>query len=86
MSVELVMVSNHLILCLSLLLLPSIFPIIKMFSNELAVRIRWPKYWSFSFNVSPFNEHLGLISFRMVSLDLLAVQVTLKRIHLDLNK
>ena len=78
MSIELVMPSNHLILCRLLLLLPSIFPSIRVFSNESALRIRWPKYWSFSFNISPSNEHPGLISFRMNSLDLLAVQGTLK--------
>ena len=72
------MPSNHLILCHSLLLPPSIFPSIKVFSNELALCIRWPKYWSFSFNISPSNEHPGLISFRMDWLDLLAVQGTLK--------
>ena len=72
------MPSNHLILCRPLLLLPSIFPSIRIFSNELALRIRWPKYWSFSFNISPSNEHQGLISFRMDWLDLLAVQRTLK--------
>ena len=77
MSIESVMPSNHLILCCPLLLLPSIFPSIKVFSNESALRIRWPKYWSFSFNISPFNEHPGLI-FRMDWLDLLAVQGTLK--------
>ena len=65
MSIELVMPSNHLILCRPLLLLPSIFPNIRVFSNESALRIRWPKYWSFSFNISPSNEHPGLISFRM---------------------
>ena len=69
---------NHLILCLPLLLLPSIFPSIRVFSNESALHIRWPKYWSFSFNISPSNEHPGLISFRMHWLDLLAVQGTLK--------
>ena len=69
---------SHLILCCPLLLSPSIFPSIKVFSNELALCIRWPKYWSFSFNISPFNEHSGLISFRMDWLDLLAVQGTLK--------
>ena len=78
MSVESVMPSNHLILCHPLLLLPSIFPSIRVFSNESALRIRWPKYWSFSFNISPSNEHPGLISFRMDWLDLLAVQGTLK--------
>ena len=72
------MPSNHLILCRSLLLLPSIFPCIGVFSNESALCIRWPKYWSFSFNISPSNEHTGLISFRMDLLDLLAVQGTLK--------
>ena len=71
------MPSNHLILCL-LLLLPSIFPSIRVFSNESALHIRWPKYWSFSFNISPFNEHPGLISFRMEWLDLLAAHGTLK--------
>ena len=71
------MPSNHLILCHPLLL-PSVFPNIRVFSNESALRIRWPKYWSFSFNISPFNEHPGLISFRMDSMDLLAVQGTLK--------
>ena len=65
MSIELVMLSNHLILCRSLLLLPSIFPSIRVFSNESALCIKWPKYWSFSFNISPSNEHPGLISFRM---------------------
>ena len=78
MSTELVMPSNHLILCRPLLLLPSIFPSIRVFSNESAVRIRWPKYWSFSFNVSPSNERPGLISFRMDWLDLLAARGTLK--------
>ena len=72
------MTSNHLILCRPLLLLPSIFPSIRVFSNESALHIRWPKYWSFSFNISPSNEHPGLISFRMNWLDLLAVQGTLK--------
>ena len=72
------MTSNHLILCHSLFLLPSIFPNIRVSSNESALRIRWPKYWSFRFNNSPSNEHLGLISFRMDWLDLLAVQGTLK--------
>ena len=69
---------NHLILCRPLLLLPSIFPSIRVFSNESALRMRWPKYWSFSFNISPSNEHSGLISFRMDWLDLLAVQGILK--------
>ena len=72
------MPSNYLILCHPLLLLPSIFPSIMVFSNESALRIRWPKYWSFSINISPSNEHSGLISFRMDLLDLLAVQGTLK--------
>ena len=75
---ELVMLSNHLILCHPLLLLPSVFPSIRVFSNESALRIRWAKYWSFSFSISPYNEHPGLISFRMDWLDLLAVQGTLK--------
>ena len=78
MSTESVMPSNHLILCHLLLLLPSIFPSIRVFSNDSALYIRWPKYWSFSFNISPSNEHSGLISFRMDWLDLLAVQGTLK--------
>ena len=77
MSIELVMPSNHLIRCHPLLLLPSIFPSIRVFSNESALRIRWPKYWSFSFHISTSNEHPGLI-FRMDWLDLLAVQETLK--------
>ena len=77
MSIELVMPSNHLILCRPLLLLPSIFPSIRVFSNESALHIRWPKYWSFSFNISPSNEYPGLISFRINRLDLLAVQGTL---------
>ena len=72
------MPSNHLILCHPLLLLPSIFPNIRVFLDESALRIRWPKYWSFSFNISPSNEHPGLISFRMDWLDLLLVQGTLK--------
>ena len=78
MSIESVIPSNHIILCCPLLLLPSIFPSIKVSSNESALRIRWPKYYSFSFNISPSNEHPGLISFRMDWLDLLAVQGTLK--------
>ena len=78
MSIELVMPSNHLIICRPLLLPPSIFPDIKVFSNESALRIRWPKYWCFSFSISPSNEHPGLISFRMDWLDLLAVQGSLK--------
>ena len=77
MSIELVIPSNHLILCHPLLLLPSIFPSIGVFSNESALCIRWPKYWHFSFNISPTNEHSGLISFRMDWLDLPAVQGTL---------
>ena len=72
------MPSNHLILCHPLLLLPSLFPSIRVFSNELPLHMRWPKYWSFSFNISPSNEHPGLISFRMDWLNLLAVQGTLK--------
>ena len=78
MSVESVMPSNRLILCRPLLLLPSIFPSIKVFSNESVVHIRWPKYWSFSFSISPSNEYSGLTSFRIDWLDLLAVQGTLK--------
>ena len=78
MCIESVMPSNQLILCHPLLLLPSIFPSIRVFSNESALCIRWPKYWSFSLNISPSNEHPGLISFRMDWLDLLAVQGTLK--------
>ena len=78
MSIELVMPSNHLILCHPLCLLPSIFPSIRVFSNESAFHIRWPKYWSFSFKISPSNDDSGLISFRMDWLDLLAVQGTLK--------
>ena len=74
MSINLVMPSNHLILCHPLLLLPSVFPSIKVFSNESVLHIRWPKYCSFSFSISPSSEHLGLISFRMDWLDLLAVQ------------
>ena len=77
-SIESVVPSNHFILCRSLLLLPSIFPSIRVFSNESALCIRWPKYWNFSFNISPSNEYPGLISFRMNWLDLLAVQGTLK--------
>ena len=78
MSIELEMPSNHLILCHPFLLLPSIFPSIRVFSHESTLRMRWPKYWSFSFSISPFNEHPGLTSFRMDRLDLLAVQGTLK--------
>ena len=80
MSIESVMPSNHLILCHPLLLLPSIFPRIRVFSNKSALRIRWPKYWNFSFNISPSNEHPGLISFSMDWLDLFAVLGTLKSI------
>ena len=78
MLIELVMPSNHLILCPPLLLLPSIFPNIRVFSSESALPIRWPKYWSFSFKISPSNEYSGLNSFRMDWLDLLAAQGTLK--------
>ena len=78
MSIESVMPSSHLILCRPLLLLPPTPPSIRVFSNESTLHIRWPKYWSFSFNISPSNEHSGLISFRMDCLDLLAVQGTLK--------
>ena len=78
MSIESMMLSNHLILCRPLLLLPPIPPSIRVFSNESALRIRWPKYWSFSFSIIPSNEHPGLISFRTDWLDLLAVQGTLK--------
>ena len=81
LSIESVMPSNHLILCHPLLLLPSIFPRISAFSNESVLPIKWPKYWTFSFNISPFNEHSGLISFRKDWLDLLAVQGT----HLSLQ-
>ena len=94
MSISSVMPSNHLIFCHPLLLLPSIFPNIRVFSNESALRIRnesalrtrWPKYWSFSFNISPSNEHLGLISFRMDWLDLFAVQGTLKSLFQHSSK
>ena len=78
MSIELVMPSNYLILCCPLLLLPSIFPSIRVFSNESVLCIRWPKYWSFSFSISPSSEYSGLISFRIDLFDLLAVQGTLK--------
>ena len=78
MSIESVMPSNHLIFCCPLLLLPPIFPSIRVFSNDSVLRTRWPKYWSFSFSIGPSNEHSGLISFRMDWLDLLAVQETLK--------
>jgi len=83
MSIESVMISNHLILCCPLLLLPSIFPSIRVFSNESSLHIRWPKYWSFSFNINPSNEQPGLISFRMDWLDRLAVQGTLKSLLQD---
>ena len=86
MSIELVMPSNHLILCRPLLLLPSIFPSIRVFSDESALHIKWPKYWSFSFSISPSNEHPGLISFRMDWLDLLAVQGTLKSLQCHSSK
>ena len=78
MSIESVMSSNHLIFCYPLLLLPSIFPSIRVFSNESVLRLRWPTYWHFSFSISPSNEYSGLISFRMDWLDLLAIQGTLK--------
>ena len=78
MSIESVMLSNHLILCCPLFFLPSIFPSIRVFSNESTLCIRWPNYWSFSFSISPFNEYSGLISFRIDWFDLLAVQGTLK--------
>ena len=81
MSIESVMPSNHLILCRPLLLLPSIFLRVRTFSNESVLQIRWPKYWSFSFSISPSNEYSGLISFRNDWLDLLAVQGTLKGLH-----
>ena len=80
MSIESMMPSNHLILCRPILLLPSIIPSIRVFSNESALHLRWPKFWSFSFNISPSNEHPGLISFRMDWLDLLADQGTLPRV------
>ena len=86
MSIETVMPSNHLIVCRPLLLPPSIFPSIRVFSNKLAFHIRWPKYWSFSFNISPSNEHPGLISFRMDWLDLLAGQGTLKSLQHHCSK
>ena len=79
-SIESVMPFNHLILCCPLLLLPSIFPSIRVFSNESTLRIRWPKYWSFSFSISPSNEYSGLISFRMDLFELLAVQGTLSSV------
>ena len=80
-SIESVMLSNHLVLYCPLLLLPSVFPSIRVFSNESSLHIRWPKYWSFSFSISPFNEYSGLISFRIDWSDLLAVQGTLKGLH-----
>ena len=80
MSIELVILSNHLILCLPLLLLLSVFTSIRVFSNVQALHIRWPKYWSFSFSISPFNEYSGLICFRIDGFDLLAVQGTLKNL------
>ena len=80
MSIDSVMLYNHLILCHPLLLLPSIFPSIRVFSNESVLPIRWPKYWSFSFSISPSNDYSGLISFRMDWFDLLAVQGTLKNL------
>ena len=86
MSIESVMPFNHLILCLPLPLLPSIFPSIRVFSNESALRIRWPKEWSFSFSISPSNEYSGLISFRIDWFDLLAVQATLKRLQYHSSK
>ena len=86
MSIESVMPSNHLFLCCTLLLLPSIFPSIRVFSSELALRMRWPKYWSFSFTISPSNEYSGLISFRMDWLALLAVQGTLKSLLQGVEK
>ena len=82
MAIELMMPSNHLILCCPLLLLPSIFPSIRVYSNESTLGIRWPEYWSFSFSISAFNEYLGLISFRIAWFDLLAVQRTLKSLLL----
>ena len=81
MSMEEVMPSSHLILCRLLLLSPSIFPSIRVFSNESVLRIRWPKYWSYSFSINPFNEYLGLISFRIEIFDLHAVQQTLKSLQ-----
>ena len=81
MSIESVMASNYLILCRPLLLLPLIFPSIRVFSNESVLCIRWPQYWSFSFSISPSNEYSGLISFRMDCFDLLVVQGTLKSLH-----
>ena len=86
MSIKSVMPSNHLIFCHPLLLLPSIFPSIRVFSNELVLHIRWPKYWSFSFSISPSNEYSGLVSFRMEWLDLLVVQGTLKNLNTTVQK
>ena len=86
MFIESVIPSNHLILCCPLLLLPSIFPSNMAFSNESALRIRWPKYWSFSFSICPSNEHSGLITFRMDWLDLLAVQGTLRSLQHHISK
>ena len=86
MSIESVMPSSHLVFCRPLLLLPSIVPNIRVFSNESAPRIRWPKYWSFSFNISPANEHPGPISFRMDWLDFLALQGTLKSLQYHNSK
>ena len=86
MSIESVTPSNHLILCRPLLLLPSIFPSIRVFSNESPLHIRWPKFWSFSFNISPSNEYSGLILLRMDWLDLLAVQGTLKNLVTTVQK
>ena len=86
MSIESVMPSNHLILCHPLLLLPSILPSIRAFSNESLLRMRWPKYWSFSLNIGPSYEHPGLISFRMDWLDLLTVQGTIKRLQYHSSK
>ena len=86
MSIESVMPSNHLILSCPLLLLTSIFPSIRVFSNESVLHLRWPKYWSFSFSVSPSNEYSGLISFRIDWLDLLAVQRTLRRLYVSLKQ
>ena len=87
-SIELVMLSNHLILCLPLLLLPSVFPSFRVFSNESAFHIRWPKYWRFSFSISPSSEYSGLISFRMDWFDFLSVQETLRSLlqHRSLKK
>ena len=80
LSIEFVMTSNHLILCRPLFLLPSVFPSIRVFSNKSVFHFRWPKYWSFSFRISPFNEHSGLLSFRIYWFDLLAVQGILKHL------